>query len=185
MIKAGITLYISNMKGFKRGNKDLQTILKAQGIRIREAISKTAILKHWSGWILRAHWDTTENPISADLSVWQIGKLWPWEKLTCLFLCSVWVKNRFILLNDQKKINILWDVITWNPISVSINKGLLKQLYSLVCVLFVAAFALQWQSIVVVTETGLQRLNYLLSSPLQKRFVDSWSVDLTASTSAK
>lgn len=46
MIKAGITLYISNMKGFKRGNKDLQTILKAQGIRIREAISKTAILKH-------------------------------------------------------------------------------------------------------------------------------------------
>lgn len=36
-----------------------------------------------------------------------------------------------------------------------------------------------------MTDTGLQTLNHLLSSPLQKRFVDSWSMELTASTSAK
>lgn len=47
MIKAGTTLYISNMESFKEESKDLQTILKGQGIRIREAISKSAILKHW------------------------------------------------------------------------------------------------------------------------------------------
>ena len=58
MIKAGITLHFKH-EGFQKREVRTYTILKGQETRIREAISESAILKHWRGWIL----EFTETPM--------------------------------------------------------------------------------------------------------------------------
>lgn len=82
------------------------------------------------------------------------------------------------LKNNQKKNISLHGKTVWNS-NVRAHKwsyiGTLAQPRSFLCVSSMAAFSIQWQSPLVVTETqNPQSLKYLWSDHLQTRFADFW-----------
>lgn len=101
-----------------------------------------------------------------------------WAK-SGLFFYSYKLRTVFIFLIVGKIKRIIFcDMWKWYRIQITvlINEILLEYIWwlYLVCVLSVAAFSLQWQSLVVAAETiGYTSLKYFLPGFLQKMFANS------------